>query len=43
MIDLPSSGELQLNDMDWAGRAGEAMELRAALGVQNAVDLNVTR
>jgi hypothetical protein len=43
MIDLSSSGELQLNDMDWAGRAREAKELRVALGVQNAVDLNVTR
>jgi hypothetical protein len=43
MIDLPSSGEPQSNDMDWARRAREAKELRAALGVQNAVDLNVTR
>lgn len=43
MLDLPSNGELQLNDMDWARRAREAKELRAALGVQNAVDLYVTR
>jgi hypothetical protein len=33
MLDLPSSGELKLNDMDWAGRAREAKELCATLGV----------